>query len=104
LSFASKKVRPDPITGTPRQSPSFKPDSSNNVTAKPRSTDEFLDDAKKFLGENYEQRPDGNFYSADGQRRVRFTDSDLKGHKGGSPHGHFEFNGGRNIHIPIIDP
>jgi hypothetical protein len=80
----------------------FKLGTNTNVTAKPRTVDEFLEDAKRFLGEGYVQRNDGHFYSANGVRRVRFTDSDLQGHKGGPSHGHFEFNGGRNIHIPII--
>ncbi len=69
-----------------------------------RDTNDFFNDAEKFLGKGYKQGPDGSFYSANGQRRVRFTGSDLQGHKGGPSHGHFEFNGGRNIHIPITDP
>ncbi len=45
---------------------------------------------------------DKALYSADGMRRCRFTPSDLGGH-GGPGHGHFEFNGGRNIHVPLTD-
>jgi hypothetical protein len=95
--------RPNPITGTPRQAPSFKPDPKNNVTAKPRTVDMFLDDAERFLGKGYYTGEDGALYSADGSRRVRFNPADLGGHNGGPPHGHFEFNGGRNIHIPLTD-
>lgn len=98
-----RRGRPDPITGTPRPAPSFKPDPRNNVTAKPRTVSEFLGDAEAFLGKGYYEGRDGAFYSADGSRRVRFTPSDLAGHNGGPPHGHFEFNGGRNIHVPLTD-
>jgi hypothetical protein len=65
--------------------------------------DQFLADAEKFLGPGYKQGADGQFYSSDWGRRVRFTPSDLAGHKGGPAHGHFEFNGGRNIHVPLTD-
>ena len=58
--------------------------------------------AENFLGEGYTTGRDGALYSADGRRRVRFTESDLTGAHGNvGPHGHFEFNGGRNIHIPL---
>ncbi len=100
---APKSGRPNPVTGTPRPAPSFKPDPTNNVTATPRTVNQFLTDAENFLGKGYTQGKDGAFYSADGLRRVRFTPSDLAGHKGGPPHGHFEFNGGRNNHIPLTD-
>jgi len=105
-SFAAKgvpKVRPNPVTTQPRTPPSFKPDPVNNVTATPRTVDAFLTDAEDFLGKGYTQGKGGSFYSADGMRRVRFTNSDLAGHNGGPSHGHFEFNGGRNIHIPLTD-
>ena len=95
--------RPNPVTNTPKSAPHFKPDPKNNVTAKPKTVSEFLTDAQKFLGKGYTTGKDGACYSADGMRRVRFTPSDLKGHNGGPPHGHFEYNGGRNIHVPLID-
>jgi len=96
------RLRPNPVTSRPRPAPRFKPDPNNNVTAKARTTDQFLDDAEKFLGPAYRQGSDGAYYSADGMRRVRFTDTDLTGAHGRiGPHGHFEFNGGRNIHIPL---
>ena len=95
--------RPNPVTSTPRSAPSFKPDPKNNVTAQPRTVNQFLADAEKFLGKGYSTGKDGALYSADGSRRVRFSPSDLAGHNGGPPHGHFEFNGRRNIHIPLTD-
>ena len=100
---APSSGRPNPVTSAPRSAPSFKPDPKNNVTAKPRTVDEFLKDAEDFLRKGYSEGKDGAFYSADGSRRVRFTPSDLAGHNGGPPHGHFEFNGGRNIHVPLTD-
>ncbi|TWT37190.1 tRNA(Glu)-specific nuclease WapA precursor [Posidoniimonas corsicana] len=100
--------RPDPVTGKPRKPPGFKADPYNNVTAKPRTEGKFLDDAERFLGDGYTTGKDGSLYSADGMRRVRFSNSDLAGHprspyaSSRGPHGHFEFNGGRNIHIPLV--
>ena len=96
--------RPNPVTGQPRQPPGFKPDPSNNVTGKPRSVNKFLDDAEDFLGKRYTQGSDRAYYSKDGKSRVRFTDSALAGKHGDvGSNGHFEFNGGRNIHIPLTD-
>jgi RHS repeat-associated protein len=97
------RIRPNPVTARPRTAPGFKVDPTNNVTAVPRTVDQFLTDAERFLGSGYRQGADGQFYSSDWSRRVRVTPSDLAGHGGGPSHGHFEFNGGRNIHIPLTD-
>ena len=74
------------------------------MTAAPRTVDQYLADAVDFLGPGYKQGVDGQFYSSDWSRRVRFQPADLTGTHGGiGSHGHFEFNGGRNIHIPLTD-
>ncbi|WP_176518863.1 RHS repeat-associated core domain-containing protein, partial [Bacillus wiedmannii] len=58
----------------------------------------------KFLGPNIVQAGKGKWQSADGKRQFRAKPNDLRGHKGGMPHVHFEFLNKRgivtkNIHV-----
>jgi hypothetical protein len=83
---------------------SSKPDRYNNVTYAPRLVDQFLTDAEYFPGPGYKLGADGQFNSNDWIRRVRFMPNDLAGSHGNvGPHGHFKFNGGWKIHIPLTD-
>lgn len=85
---------------------------NKDVTAKPRTEDDFLADAMNFIGDEYDELSSGIFYNRPTGRMVRFTDRDILGQHGPiGPHGHLMFyhpgrspkkkNIIRNIHIPF---
>ena len=87
---------------------------SVQVWVAPVAVDVILDCAIKWLGPNYTEvgiPNSGVFVSKDGTRVFRMTDSDLRGHDGGSPHVNFEIKARNsrgelytvtNIHVPFF--